>query len=90
MMVGPVLQAGSLASAVIAAIVADNPDAGVEDRGAYLRVLAPGRCCVRRVAVEACLGAGVAFPGDLEAIMPSFQGRITVSEDVVIWDGPPR
>ncbi len=50
--VGPVLQAGTIGSAVVAAIRDLNQDVLVMDRGAYLRVLVPGRCIVTREAIE--------------------------------------
>ena len=39
--VGPVLQAGSVANAIVAAIKDLNQDVLVVDRGAYVRVLVP-------------------------------------------------
>jgi hypothetical protein len=84
--VGPVLQAGSVASAVVRAIVEENPRAAVLDRGSYLRVAAPGRCVVTRGALERHLGRAFRLPGDLEAIMPSFAGRFVVDEDEARWE----
>jgi hypothetical protein len=43
--VGPVLQSGTVANAIVAAITELNEDVMVLDRGAYVRVLVP-RCCV--------------------------------------------
>jgi MmoB/DmpM family len=43
--VGPVLQSGSVANAIVAAIKDLNQDVLVVDRGAYVRVLVP-HCCV--------------------------------------------
>lgn len=83
--VGPVLDAGELGSAVVAAIRALNPDVLVEDRGSYLRVLVPGRCVVTRAAVEEACGHPLRFPGDLERVMPSFKGRFACSEDEASW-----
>jgi hypothetical protein len=83
--VGPVLQAGVVAEAVIAAIRQLNSTVVVLDRGAYQRVLVPGRCVITRVAVEAHLGRPLRFPGDLEKIMPAFQGSFTVSEAEATW-----
>ena len=44
MKVGPVLEAGEVASALIAAIREGNRDVEIVDRGSYLRVLCPQRC----------------------------------------------
>ena len=84
--VGPVLQAGPLAEAVIAAIRELNPEAVIVDRGAYLRVLAPPRCRVTRSSIERHRGAPFAIPGDLEPIMSSFKGRIGLSDSEAWWD----
>jgi toluene monooxygenase system ferredoxin subunit len=83
--VGPVLQAGPLADAVRAAILDLNGRARIVDRGAYVRVLVPGRCVVRREAVERRTGRPFRLPVDLEPIMPSFKGALTVTEDEAVW-----
>jgi hypothetical protein len=83
--VGPVLRAGVVAEAVIAAIRQLNSTVVVLNRGAYQRVLVPGRCVITRVAVEAHLGRSLRFPGDLEKVMPAFLGSFTVSEAEAIW-----
>jgi toluene monooxygenase system protein D len=84
--VGPVLQSGALANAIIAAIRDLNDDVMVLDRGAYLRVLAPRRCSVTRVAIESRLGRPVRFPGELETVMASFKGAIRLNEDEAVWE----
>lgn len=84
--VGPVLQAGPGAQAVICAIEALNADVELLDRGAYVRVLVPRRCLVTRVAIEARLGRPFRLPRDLEAIMSSFKGRFRVSADEACWE----
>ncbi len=84
--VGPVLAAGSLADAVVAAARRLNDGVEVLDRGGYLRVSAPGRCVVTRAAIEAHLGRPVALPGDLEKVMTSFAGRLTVGPDGATWE----
>jgi toluene monooxygenase system ferredoxin subunit len=84
--VGPVLQAGPIADAVLGAIRALNADVRVLDRGAYLRVLCPRRCVVTRAAIEARTGAPFRLPGDLELVMSSFKGRFAVSEDDASWE----
>jgi len=85
-----VLQASPAAHAIVAAIRALNPQTQVIDRGAYLRVLVPERCVVTRQAIEQAAGAQFRLPGDLEAVMSSFKGRFTVSEDQAAWEYRPR
>jgi toluene monooxygenase system protein D len=83
--VGPVLETGDAARAVIAAIRELNPGTEVRDRGAYLRVEVPGRCVVTRAAIERLLGRTFLLPGDLELLMPAFKGRFAVSEEQAVW-----
>lgn len=83
--VGPVLEAGDVASAIVAAIQSANANVTVIDRGAYVRVLVPERCVVRREAIEAALGRPFQLPGDLERAMPSFKGRLTIDSDEIVW-----
>jgi hypothetical protein len=61
----------------------------VVDRGAYLRVIARGRCVLTRAAVEARTGAPFRLPGDLELVLSSFKGRFAVSDDEARWELPP-
>jgi toluene monooxygenase system protein D len=84
--VGPVLQAGPVADAVIAAIRELNAGVEIVDRGAYLRVSCAGRCRVTRAALERHRGAPFRLPIDLEAVMSSFKGRLSISEEEVCWD----
>ena len=84
-LVGPVLEDGDAARAVIAAIRGLNPGVAIQDRGAYLRVQARHRCVVTRAAIEESLGRPFRLPGDLECIMPAFKGRFSVSEDEASW-----
>src|SRR5689334_19144120 len=84
--VGPVLQKGGAADAVVAAIRELNPGARVLDRGAYLRVLAHRRCRVTRDAIERRTGEPFRLPSDLELVMSSFKGQFTVSEDEAVWE----
>lgn len=83
--VGPVLQAGLLTDAIIAAIRDLNEDVLVVDRGAYLRVLAPKKCIVTRTGIESYLGRTMRFPGELETVMPSFKGAIQLTQDEAVW-----
>ena len=87
---GPDLFAGELGQAVIEALREDNPDLEVRDWGAYLRASAPSRCVLRRAAVERRIGRPFSFPGDLERIMPSCQGRISIGEHEVVWAAEAR
>lgn len=84
--VGPVLEAGETATALVAAIREGNDGVEVRDRGAYLRVQVASRCVLRRDAVERLLGHPFKLPGDLELVMPSFAGRFTVGDDEAIWE----
>ena len=84
--VGPVLLPSELGLAILSAIQAQNVEARVQDRGAYLRVVAPGRCSVTRQAIEAALGRPVRLPGDLELCMPSFKGRLRVDAERAVWE----
>ena len=72
--VGPVLIAGDGCDAVIAAIRQANSDVVLVDRGAYVRVLCPGRCMVSARAVAEHLGRSFRLPGDLEAVMCAMKG----------------
>jgi len=84
--VGPVLQAGPATDAVIAAIRELNPGVEIVDRGAYLRVLCAGRCRVTRAVLEHHRGAPFRLPVDLESVMSSFKGRLSMSEEEACWD----
>ena len=84
--VGPVLESGDVALALLAALRERNAGLQVLDRGAYLRVSVPGRCVLRREDVERSLGRPFRLPGDLEMVMPSFAGRIRVDDDEVVWE----
>jgi toluene monooxygenase system protein D len=86
--VGPVLQAGALTNAIVAAIRDSNAEVIVLDRGAYLRVLAPRICTVSRIGIEKHLGRPVRFPGELETVMSAFKGTIRLTQDEAIWQFP--
>jgi MmoB/DmpM family protein len=88
--VGPVLIAGELATAVIAAIRECNVGVEIADRGAYLRVLVPSCCVVSRAAIERQLGADFELPGDLEQVMASFKGTLVIAETEVRWEARRR
>jgi toluene monooxygenase system protein D len=86
--VGPVLQSGPVASAIIAAIKDLNQDVLVVDRGAYVRVLVPRCCVVTRSAIESHLGRPFRFPGELETVMSAFKGSLQLSQDEAAWRFP--
>lgn len=86
MRVGPVLQPGAVADAIVAAIRELNADVQVVDRGAYLRVSAPDRCRVTRAQVERHAGGSFRLPQDLEQVMSSFMGRFFVSPEEARWE----
>ena len=83
--VGPVLTAHPAADAVLAAIRRLNPSVDVQDRGSYVRVVVPRRCIVTRAAIEEILGAPFDLRGELEAMMPSFSGRLRLADDEAVW-----
>jgi hypothetical protein len=84
--VGPVLQSGAMANVIVAAIQALNPSAMVLDRGAYVRVLVPRRCVLTREALERELGSPFHLPQDLEVVMTSFKGTLTLGESEAVWE----
>jgi hypothetical protein len=83
--VGPVLQSGPLANAIIAAIKDLNQDVIVVDRGAYMRVLVLQYCVVTRSAIEKHLGRSFRFPGELETVMSAFKGSLQLNQDEAAW-----
>lgn len=83
--VGPVLQSGPVADAIIAAIKDLNQDVIVVDRGAYVRVLVPQCCVVTRSAIEQHLGRPFRFPGELETVMSAFKGSLQLNQDDAAW-----
>jgi hypothetical protein len=84
--VGPVLARGALCDAVLRALEEENPRLACVDRGAYVRVYVPVRCVLPRAAVERHTGQPFRLPGDLEGIMPSFKGRLRMTEDEAVWE----
>jgi toluene monooxygenase system protein D len=83
--VGPVLQSGPVANAIVAAIKDLNQDVLVVDRGAYVRVLVPRNCVVTRSAIEQHLGRSFRFPGELEIVMSAFKGSLQLSQNDATW-----
>ncbi|TAK92026.1 MAG: toluene monooxygenase [Burkholderiaceae bacterium] len=83
--VGPVLESSETARGIVRAIQSLNPEVEIYDHGAYLRVLAPQRCVVTRIAIERTLGRTFHLPSDLECVMPSFKGQFFVNESEARW-----
>jgi toluene monooxygenase system protein D len=83
--VGPVLQSGPVANAIISAIKDLNQDVLIVDRGAYVRVLVPQRCIVTRSAIERHLGRSFRFPGELETVMSAFKGSLQLNQYDAAW-----
>ena len=83
--VGPVLEAGEVANAIVAAIRESNSDVEVQNRGSYLRVTVSERCVLPVRVVERILGREFRVPSDLELLMPAFSGKISFSADEVVW-----
>lgn len=84
--VGPVLQTGSLLTeAIVQAIRELNHSVEVTNRGAYLRVMVANECRLTAAAVERLTGRTFHLPGDLESVMSSFKGKISITREEVIW-----
>lgn len=84
--VGPVLRRVASAQAIIDALLEENAHAKLVDRGSYVRVVAPRRCRLSREVVERHAHTRFHLPSDLELVMASFKGRLTISEDDVVWE----
>lgn len=82
--VGPVLQAGEFADAVIEAIRDDNPGKTVQvhTRASYVRIEVDGECTVRRETVQAKLGRPFKM-SEMELNMPSFAGQIETGNEQI-------
>jgi len=87
--VGPVLCNNPLGQAVARALVQMNPGVEIIDRGAYLRVVGRGRCELRSEMVEQQLGGRFELPGDLESVMPAFEGQLRIEGESASWSDPP-
>ena len=83
--VGPVLQAGAVTDAIVAAIKDLNQDVLVVDRGAYLRILVPHKCVITKSGIEKHLGRSFRFPGELEMVMSAFKGAIQLTDSDATW-----
>jgi toluene monooxygenase system ferredoxin subunit len=85
-LVGPVFQRTPSVEPVIAALIEENPGARLVDRGSYVRVLVPRRCRLSREAVERHSNQPFLLPSDLEILMCSFKGRLTITESEATWE----
>jgi len=83
--VGPVLIGRAGGHAVLEAIRRLNPSVEIDERGSYTRVRAPRRCIVTRRAIEDILGQSFDFRAELEIMMPSFKGRMSLNDDEAVW-----
>lgn len=85
--VGPIVLAGEIADALIAAIGVDNPGKTVSimKRASYVRIgVDGGECVLHRATIQAHLGRPFQMR-ELEAMMPSFAGQIETGEDSIRW-----
>jgi toluene monooxygenase system protein D len=82
--VGPIVQAGEMAEAVIEAARLDNEGCKVNivDRGSYIRIQLESECILRRKTIENALGRPFRMT-DLELVMSGFEGRIDTSTEQV-------
>jgi phenol hydroxylase P2 protein len=74
------LQSTDTARSIVAAIVADNPQATVEEYPAMVKIDAPGRLVIRRESVEQQLGRRW-DPQELHLDLISLGGNIDETED---------
>ena len=83
-LVGPVIQAGEIAQAVVEAVRADNPgkEVHVQDRASYVRIEVADECMIRRATLQEKLGRPFLMQ-ELEVSMPSFAGQIENTSDYV-------
>lgn len=87
--VGPVLLTGRVGEAIVAAIRKQNAGARISCRGSYIRVTVSRRCEVDARVIAGLLGEPFRFPYDLERVMPSFRGRLSLSEEQACWESGP-
>ncbi len=82
--VGPVLQSGEVANAVVEAVKEDNPgkNVDVQDRGSYIRIDVEKECIIRRETVEEMIGRPFKM-FEMEAHMSAFNGQIETSTDFI-------
>lgn len=83
-LVGPVMRAGDLATAVIEAAKVDNPgkEIFVEDKLAYIRIHAEQEMVLRQETIEEELGRPFRI-NELEVDLSSFAGQIESQNNAV-------
>lgn len=83
--VGPIISDSRIAEAVARAIATDNGEPPVlEDRGGYVRIGLPATCRLTHASLVEELGEDMPLSG-LERVMPSFAGRIRVTDEEITW-----
>ncbi|MCW3007868.1 MAG: monooxygenase component MmoB/DmpM [Solirubrobacterales bacterium] len=84
--VGPIISDSRVAAAVARAIATDNGQVPVlEDRGAYVRIGLPTTCRLTQASLDDELGDGELSLSAIETVMPSFAGRIKMTDDEIVW-----
>ena len=86
-LVGPIIQAGQFADAVVDALIKDNPGKKLEviPRTSYVRVYGEAPVKLTKKSLEEALGREVRFPGEVEVNLSSFTGRIKTGSDEIVW-----
>lgn len=84
--VGPVLISGEIADAIVGAIRQLNRDVIVDDQGAYMRVSVPHKCFITRKTIENRLNRVFVLPGDLEKVLLSSRGKLTITMQEIVWE----
>ncbi|HWV84149.1 MAG TPA: MmoB/DmpM family protein [Capillimicrobium sp.] len=84
-LVGPAITDPRIADAVARAIATDTgAEPVIDSRGGYLRVQLPLRARMTQASLEEELGVDMPL-ARFEQHMPSFAGRIKVSDDEIVW-----
>ncbi len=82
---GPVISNSHVAEAVARAIATDNGQTPTfDDRGAYVRIGLPSECRLTQQSLDEELGGELRISA-FESVMPSFAGRIKVTDDEIVW-----
>ncbi len=87
-LVGPLIRGvdTELAEAVITAIEIDNPDREVVvvDSGGYVRINVDHRCVLTRASLSEAIGRDFKL-STLETALAGFAGRISSTDDEIVW-----
>lgn len=83
-LVGPVIQAGEMADAIVEAAHDDNPgkEVFVQSRASYVRIELEGECLLRRETIQSKLGRPFRM-SEIEMNMPSFAGQIETNDESI-------